>query len=137
MPFVKYSLEIILSAYKDFSSRVEHLQNKPLSKAERIKILFDNTLKNLSKKDIKEQCPDISISTIEIVLHNLLQEEYVIKVGASKNTSYVRNTEKWQNHYLNAIWLMRIFLHLNVVHATGLLSKIIKNNIKKDTEYRN
>lgn len=32
LPFVKYNLEIILSAYKDFSSRVEHLQNKPLSK---------------------------------------------------------------------------------------------------------
>ena len=94
LPFVKYSLEIILSAYKDFSSRVEHLQNKPLSKSERIKILFDNTLKKLSKKDIKEQCPDISISTIEIVLHNLLQEEYIIKVGAGKNTSYIRNTEK-------------------------------------------
>ncbi len=93
LPFVKYNLEIILSAYKDFSSRVEHLQNKPLSKSERIKILFDNTLKKLSKKDIKERCPDISISTIELVLHNLLQEEYVIKVGAGKNTSYIKNTE--------------------------------------------
>ena len=51
-------------------------------------------LKKLSKKDIKEQCPDISISTIEVVLHNLLQEEYIIKVGAGKNTSYIRNTEK-------------------------------------------
>ena len=30
LPFVKYNLEIILSAYKDFSSRVEHLQNKQL-----------------------------------------------------------------------------------------------------------
>lgn len=37
LPFVKYNLEIILSAYKDFSSRVEHLQNKQLSKSERIK----------------------------------------------------------------------------------------------------
>ena len=52
LPFVKYNLEIILSAYKDFSSRVEHLQNKQLSKSERIKILFDNTLKKLSKKPI-------------------------------------------------------------------------------------
>lgn len=82
-----------MSAYKDFSSRVEHLQNKQLSKSERIKILFDNTLKKLSKKDIKEQCLDISISTIEVVLHNLLQENYVIKVGVGKNTSYIRNTE--------------------------------------------
>ena len=91
-PFVKYNLEIILSAYKDFSSRVEHLQSKPLSKSERIKLLFDKTLKKLSKKDIKEQCPDISISMIETVLHSLLQEEYIIKIGAGKSTSYIKNS---------------------------------------------
>lgn len=91
LPFVKYSLEIILSAYNDFSSRVEHLQNKPLFKSQRIKLLFDNTLKRLSKKDIKEQCPDISISMIEAVLHNLLQEGYIIKIGAGKSTSYIKN----------------------------------------------
>lgn len=92
LPFVKYNLEIILSTYKDFSTRVEHLQNKPLSKSERIKLLFDNTLKKLSKKDIKEQCPDISISMIEAVLHNLLKEEYIIKIGAGKSTSYIKNS---------------------------------------------
>lgn len=92
LPFVKYNLEIILSVYKDFSSRVKHLKNKPLPKSERIKLLFDNTLKKLSKKDIKEQCPDISISMIEAVLHNLLECEYIIKIGAGKNTSYVKNS---------------------------------------------
>ena len=91
LPFVKYNLEIILGAYRDFSSRVEHLKNKPLPKSERIKLLFDNTLKKLSKKDIKEQCPDISISMIEAVLHNLLECKYIIKTGAGKNTSYVKN----------------------------------------------
>ena len=92
LPFVKYSLEIILSAYKDFSSRVEHLKNKSISKPERIKLLFDNTLKKLSKKDIKEQCPDISISTIESTLHDLLNNRYIIKIGSGKNTSYIRNS---------------------------------------------
>lgn len=49
LSFVKHSLEIILSTYKYFSNRVEHLQNKPLSKSEKIKLLFDYSL----KKDIK------------------------------------------------------------------------------------
>lgn len=92
LPFVKYNLEIVLGAYKDFSSRVEHLKNKPLPKSERIKLLFDNTLRKLSKKDIKEQCPDISISTIEVVLHNLLECGYIIKLGAGKNTSYTKKS---------------------------------------------
>lgn len=93
LPFVKYYLGIILSAYKDFSSRVEHLQNRNLSKPERVRLLFDNTLKKLSKKDILEKCPDISTSTIEIALAGLLKEGYIIKTGAGKKTAYIRNTE--------------------------------------------
>ena len=93
LPFVKYYLEVILKAYKEFSSRVEHLQNRSLSKPERIKLLFDNTLKKLSKKEILEKCPDISTSTVEVALSGLLKDGYIIKTGAGKNTAYIRNTE--------------------------------------------
>lgn len=93
LPFVKYYLEVILSAYKEFSSRVEHLQNRNLSKPERIRLLFNNTLKRLSKRDILEKCPDISTSTIEVALAGLLKEGYIIKTGAGKKTAYIRNIE--------------------------------------------
>lgn len=93
LPFVKYYLEITLSAYKEFSARVEHLQNRSLSKPERIKLLFENTLKRLSKRDIHEKCPDISTSTIEVTLNALLKDEYIIKTGAGKNTAYIRNAD--------------------------------------------
>lgn len=92
LPFVKYYLEIILAAYKNFESRVEHLQNKPLSKPERIKKIFSETLEKLSKKDIRELCPDISVSTIETTLNSLFKEGYIIKVGAGKNTAYIKRT---------------------------------------------
>lgn len=94
LPFVKYYLEIILKAYKEFSDRVEHLQKRSLSKPERIKYLFENSLSKFSKKDILEKCPDISISTIEVTLSQLLKENYLIKIGAGKNTTYIRNTKK-------------------------------------------
>jgi Fic family protein len=97
LPFVKYCLGIILNAYKEFSSRVEHLQNRSLSKPERIRLLFDNTLKRLSKRDIIERCPDISTSTIEVALAGLLKEGYIIKTGAGKKTAYIRNTEQAQS----------------------------------------
>ncbi|RCX14372.1 Fic family protein [Anaerobacterium chartisolvens] len=97
LPFVKYCLGIILNAYKEFSSRVEHLQNRSLSKPERIRLLFDNTLKRLSKRDILEKCPDISTSTIEVALAGLLKEGYIIKTGAGKKTAYIRNTEQAQS----------------------------------------
>jgi len=41
------------------------------------KTLFDNTLKQLSKRDILEKCPDINTSTIEVALAGLLKEGYI------------------------------------------------------------
>lgn len=96
LPFVKYYLEVILSASKEFSARVELMQNRSLSKPERIRSLFDNTLEKLSKRMILEKCPDISKATVEITLASLLKEGYIIKIGAGKNTAYIRNTE-YQN----------------------------------------
>src|SRR5665648_479014 len=89
--FVKYSLEVIFSAYKEFAARVEFIQDGSLSKPERIRVLFDGTLQKLSKRMILEKCPDISISTVEITLASLLKDGYIIKTGAGKNTAYIRN----------------------------------------------
>jgi len=93
LPFIKYYLEVILSAYKEFSSRVELIQNRSLTKPERIRVLFDNTLQKLSKRMILDKCPDISMSTVEVTLGALLKEGYIIKTGAGKNTAYIRNTK--------------------------------------------
>lgn len=93
LPFVKYYLEVILSAYKEFSTRVELMQNRNLSKPERIRVLFANTLQKLSKSMILEKCPDISTSTVEMTLAAFVKEGYIIKTGAGKNTAYIRNTD--------------------------------------------
>jgi len=90
-PFSKYCLEICLSAYKEFESRTEYIQFRKLSKPERVKKLFDNTMQKLSKQDIHAKCPDISISTIETTLLALVKTGYIHKIDAGKNTSYVRN----------------------------------------------
>ena len=91
--FVKYYLEIVLGVYKDFDSRVISLQNRKLSKPDRIKILFDSSLSTLSKKIILEKCSDISISTVEATLSSLLKDGYIVKTKAGKNTAYVRKTD--------------------------------------------
>ena len=93
LPFVKYYLEVILSAYKEFSARVQLMQDRSLSKPERIRRLFANTLQKLSKGMILEKCPDISASTIEATLAALVKEGYIIKIGAGKTTAYIRNTD--------------------------------------------
>ncbi|MEQ8200279.1 MAG: hypothetical protein ABRQ24_02530 [Syntrophomonadaceae bacterium] len=83
-----------MSAYKEFSARVELMQNRSLSKPERIRKLFESSLQKLSKRMILEKCPDISTSTVEMTLAALLKEGYIIKTGAGKSTAYIRNTDR-------------------------------------------
>ena len=90
LPFVKYFLEVLLKAYRDFDERVSLMTDKRLSKPERIRILFAETLGRLSKQDILDRFPDTSVSTVENTLAMLLKEGFIAKVGAGKRTSYVK-----------------------------------------------
>ena len=89
-PFVKYYLGIMLKAYNEFESRVEHLKNRSISKPDRIKAVIDNKVGKITKKEIMELCPDISKVTVERTLTNLVKSGYIAKVGAGPSTGYVR-----------------------------------------------
>ena len=90
-PFVKYYLGIMLKAYNEFESRVEHLKHRSLSKPDRIKAVIDNKVGKITKKEIMEFCPDISKVTVERTLTYLVKRGYIAKVGAGPSTGYVRN----------------------------------------------
>ena len=89
-PFVKYYLGIMLKAYNEFESRVEHLKHRSLSKPDRIKAVIDNKVGKITKKEIMEFCPDISKVTVERTLTDLVKSGYIVKVGAGPSTGYVR-----------------------------------------------
>ena len=89
-PFVKYYLGIIQKAYNEFESRVEHLKNRSLSKPERIKAMIDQKVGKITKKEIMETCPDISKTTIERTLTDLVKSGYIAKVGSGPTIGYVR-----------------------------------------------
>ncbi len=90
LPFVKYSLGILLKTYAEFENRVGSVFSGKLTKAERIKSIFDQKLGKITKSDIARQCPDISIVTIERTLASLLKEGYIEKYGKSKGSFYTR-----------------------------------------------
>ena len=91
MPFVSYTLGIIKSAYKTFSERVEHLTTKGISKPERVRQFIENKLGKVTKKDIMDACPDISATTIERTLGDLVKDGTIIKLGNGRGTGYVYN----------------------------------------------
>jgi len=89
-PFLKYYFGIMLKAYNEFESRVEHLKTRTLSKPERIRAMIDQKVGKITKKEIMEACPDISKTTVERTLTDLVKSGYIAKVGSGPATAYVR-----------------------------------------------
>lgn len=89
-PFVRYYLGVTLKAYNEFENRVEHLKNRSLSKPDRIKDLIDQKIGKITKKEIMDTCPDISKTTIERTLTELVKNGHIAKVGSGPATGYVR-----------------------------------------------
>jgi Fic family protein len=90
LPFVRYYLGVLAKAYRMFSERVEIVAVDKVGKAERVKDLFDRRVGRISKREIAEIYPDISITTIEKALSDLLKEGYIRKVGSGRATAYVK-----------------------------------------------
>lgn len=90
-PFVGYMLGVIAAAYREFSSRVKILSAG--SKPDRIRNIIKETLGKITKAEISEQCPDISVITIQRTLNDLLKSGEIIKIGGGRYTSYTWNRE--------------------------------------------
>ena len=90
MPFMRYMLGIILKSYREFENRVEHIVTGKLNKTDRIRLIFEQKLGKISKSDIANTCPDISISMIERTLKEMLDKGEITKVGSGRATTYVK-----------------------------------------------
>ena len=90
LPFLKYMLGVVVKGYNAFEDRVEYLRYRKVSKPERIKAIIDRTPGKISKKEISQACPDISLTTIERTLADLVASGYLTKVGRGRSTAYVK-----------------------------------------------
>ena len=89
VPFIKYLLGIILSAYRDFEDRFSLVeQKKPALETVRQATL--NKIGRFSKQDIHELCPALSVSSIECALRKLVASGELKREGNGKNTCYYR-----------------------------------------------
>lgn len=87
LPFLKYMLGVVVKAYNEFEDRVEYLRHRKMSKADRIKDLIEKTPGKISKKEIAQACPDISVTTIERTLAELVASGFIDKIGVGRSTA--------------------------------------------------
>lgn len=89
VPFIKYLLGTILAAYKDFGERFAIVEEK-LPAVEMVRKATLNRIGRFTKQDIREQCPSLSISSVEGALRKMVAAGELKREGAGKSTCYIR-----------------------------------------------
>lgn len=92
IPFVTYQLGVILAAYREFSDRVK-IMTENTRKPNRVRAIIKGHLGKITKTEIMQQCPDVSQTTIQRALNDLVGSGEIIKIGGGRYTSYTWNRE--------------------------------------------
>ena len=92
-PFLNYMLGVVVNAYKEFESRVELLTNPNLSKADRVREIIRKHIGTITKAELLNMNPDISDTTIQRALADLLKNGEIEKIGGGRYTKYVWRVE--------------------------------------------
>ena len=93
-PFVNYMLGVVINAYKEFESRVKLLTNPNYSKADRIREIIKEHIGTITKSELLDMNPDISDTTVQRTLAELLKNNDILKIGGGRYTKYVWNGDK-------------------------------------------
>lgn len=89
-PFISYYLDVLFLCYRDLDSRFVTVADKKVNKGNRVEAAVMNSLMPISKKEIMTLLPDVSQSTVEAVLHDLVSSGRVERIGANRNARYRR-----------------------------------------------
>lgn len=89
LPFIKYTLGTILSAYNDFESRFEIIEGKA-SALEMVRRAVKSQIGRFKKQDIHELCPSLSVSSLEGALRKMVQYGELKREGVGKAIHYVK-----------------------------------------------
>lgn len=92
-PFVNYMLGVIINAYKEFESRVRLLTDPKISKADRIREIIKEHIGTITKAELLDMNPDISDTTVQRALAELLKSGDIVKISGGRYTKYTWNGE--------------------------------------------
>jgi hypothetical protein len=63
---------------------------KKAKKSERVEAVLMGAVVPISKADIEDKLPDVSVKTIELVLNRMLKDEKIEKIGTYRNARYMK-----------------------------------------------
>ena len=93
-PFITFSLQIIYKCFKELDGSFSEISLKKAKKSERVEAVLMDAVVPVSKHEIKDRLPDVSVKTIELVLNKMMKENKIKKIGTFKNARYMRNYDQ-------------------------------------------
>lgn len=97
-PFIKYLLQIILAAYRDFEDRVLLVDEK-LPAIETVRIAVYDKIGKFTKSEVMGLCPTLSKASVENAIRQLTLQGLLIKHGTGRSTFYTRSdAESFEQH---------------------------------------
>ncbi len=91
IPFIKNFLSMLYMCYKELNKRFAVIGDVKINKTTRIEATVLNSLVPISKNEICKILPDISVSTIEKILGEMIKKDRIKKIGKGRATRYIRN----------------------------------------------
>ena len=91
-PYVVYWFDVLHRAYQGLFERMELDIDAGGSKAARIRLFLERAEGPVRKRDVLKANPDVSVSTVENVLGEMVREGALVKQGSGRATAYVRPT---------------------------------------------
>lgn len=91
VPFIINFLQVLYKCFKDLDDSFTDISLKKAKKSERVESILMEAIVPISKQDIIEKVPDISVKTIELVLSKMMKEQKIKKIGTFKDARYMRN----------------------------------------------
>lgn len=92
-PFVEYMLGVILNVSQTFEDRVEIIAVEGNSKSDRIREQIKSTVGEITKSELVKMFSDISDTTVQRALNDLVKSKQIIKIGGGRYSKYIWNRE--------------------------------------------
>ncbi len=90
VPFIQNFLSTLYMCYKELDKRFNVINSKKITKKARIEQTVLNSLTAISKAEICNILPDVSPTTVELVLGTMVREGKIQIIGIGRNTKYIK-----------------------------------------------
>ena len=91
VPFIENFLSTLYMCYKELDKRFNIVNSNKITKKARIEATVLNNLTPISKAEICKILPDVSATTVEAVLGNMVKNGTIKIIGSGRYTKYMKN----------------------------------------------